>query len=80
MGSSVDNSLDTSADDNVDAGLEGADVLADSRATDAGVHDGAVHEVGESDHHLDDLLGELAGRGEHEGLALTESDVKLLED
>ena len=67
------------ADDNVDAGLELAHVLADVDTADGGVAlDAEV--VTEGDHDLLDLLGELTGGGEDKGLGLPEGGVQLLED
>ena len=79
-GAAVDHVVHASggADDDVDAGLEGADVVADGGAADARV-DGDGHVVAEGDDDLLDLLGELAGGGEDEGLALLEGDVELRE-
>jgi hypothetical protein len=60
----------------VDASLESADVVADGSTSDASV-DGDLHVVSEGDDDLLDLLGELTGGSEDEGLALTELGVKL---
>mmetsp|Transcript_3066 Transcript_3066/g.6192 ORF Transcript_3066/g.6192 Transcript_3066/m.6192 type:complete len:431 (+) Transcript_3066:97-1389(+) len=74
----VNHIIDTSGgtDDDVDAGLEGADVVADGCAADAGV-DSYGHVVAEGDYDLLDLLGELAGGGEDKGLAFLEGNVEL---
>ena len=59
--------------------LQHARVLADRGAADAGMAlDLKV--VSQGAHHLLDLLGELARRGEDEGLALEEGVVEVLED
>ena len=62
------------ADNDVNAGLEDALVLADAGPADAGV-DLDAEVVAEGPHDLLDLLGELSGRGEDEGLALEEGVV-----
>ena len=79
-GTTVDHVEDTAggADDDVDAALEDADVVTDGGTTDAGV-DLDLHVVAEGDDDLLDLLGQLTGRGQDEGLALTELGIKLAE-
>ena len=63
----------------MDAGLEDALVLADAGPADAGV-DLDAEVVTECPHDLLDLLGELSGWSEDEGLALDDGEVQLLED
>lgn len=68
-----------SADDDVNAGLEGTSVLADGGTTDAGVALD-VEVVTQGSHDLFDLLGKLSGGGENEGLALEDVVIEILED
>lgn len=77
----LDHVLDTArrTDNDVGAVLEGLHVLTNTGTTNAGVALN-VHEVANSDDDLLDLLRQLAGRGENEGLALLEARVDLLED
>jgi len=77
-GTPVDHVVDTSggSDNDVNAGLEGADVVTDGGSSNASV-DSDGHVVAEGNDDLLDLLGELAGGGEDEGLALLQGDVKL---
>ena len=67
------------SDDDVDAGLEDAGVLTDRGAANAGVALD-LQVVAEGAHDLLDLLGELAGGGEHQGLALGHVVVEVVED
>jgi len=78
QGATVDHVKDTagSSNNDVHASLEGADVVADSSSSNTGVH-GDVHVVAEGDDHLLDLLGQLTGGSEDEGLALTQLGVQL---
>lgn len=62
----------------MDSSLEGTNVITDGRSTDAGM-DLKVHVVAEGDDDLLDLLGELAGRREDEGLALAEFGIEFRE-
>ena len=73
--------MDTAGGTNDDLGavLEGLHVLTDAGATNAGVALN-VHEVADGDDDLLDLLGQLAGGGENEGLARLEVGVDLLQD
>ena len=66
-------------DDDLGAVLEGLHVLANAGTTNAGVALN-VHEVADGDDDLLDLLGQLAGGGEDEGLARLEVGVDLLQD
>lgn len=66
-------------DDDLGAVLEGLHVITDAGATDAGVALN-VHEVTDSDDDLLDLLGQLTGRSQDQGLALLQAGVDLLED
>lgn len=66
-------------DDDLGAVLEGLHVLTDTGATNAGMALN-VHEVADGDDDLLDLLGQLAGGGEDEGLALLDVGVDLLQD
>jgi len=77
----LDHVLDTAggADDHLRAVLQGLHVVADTGATDAGVALDA-HEVANSDHHLLNLLSELAGGSEDQGLAGLDVRIDLLED
>ncbi len=79
-GATVDHVVDTagSTNDNVDAFLQLADVIAHVGASDAGValH---LHEVTELDDHLLDLLRELAGGSEEECLTGAVLDVDALQ-
>jgi hypothetical protein len=76
----LDHVLDTSGgtDDDLGAVLEGLHVVTDGSTTNAGVARD-VHEVTDSDDDLLDLLGQLAGRGEDQGLAGLDGGVDLLE-
>lgn len=65
-------------DDDLGAVLEGLHVITDRGTTNAGVALN-VHEVTDGDNDLLDLLGQLTGGGEDEGLALLDSRVDLLE-
>jgi len=78
-GTTVDHVEDTTGgtDDDVGTSLEALHVIADVGTTNAGVALN-LHEVTESDDDLLDLLGQLAGRGEDEGLALRVGGVQLL--
>lgn len=77
----LDHVVDTtgSTDNDLRAVLESLHVVANAGTTNAGVALDA-HEVTDSDDDLLDLLGQLTGRGENEGLALLEVGVDLLED
>lgn len=66
-------------DDDLGAVLEGLHVITDAGATNAGVALN-VHEVTDGDDDLLDLLGQLAGGGEDEGLARLEVGVDLLKN
>ena len=66
-------------DDDLGAVLEGLHVLTDTGATNAGMALN-VHEVADGDDDLLDLLGQLAGGGEDESLALLDVGVDLLQD
>lgn len=65
-------------DDDLGAVLERLHVITDRGAANAGVALN-VHEVTDGDNDLLDLLGQLTGGGEDEGLALLDSRVDLLE-
>ena len=67
------------ADHDVDSVLQGADVLPHRGAADACV-DLHLHEVAQGAADLDDLLGELAGGGEDQRLALPQRGVQALQD
>lgn len=77
----LDHVVDTAGgtDDDLGAVLEGLHVITDAGATNAGVALN-VHEVTDSDDDLLDLLGQLTGRSENQGLALLQAGVDLLED
>lgn len=77
----LDHVLDTAggADDNLGTILEGLHVIADAGTTNAGVALD-VHEVTDGDDDLLDLLSQLTGRGEDEGLAGLQVGVDLLQD
>lgn len=77
----LDHVVDTAGgtDDNLGAVLEGLHVVTDAGAADAGVALN-VHEVTDSDDDLLDLLSQLTGRSENQGLALLQAGVDLLED
>lgn len=76
----LDHVLDTAgcADNDLGAVLEGLHVVTDGGAANAGVALD-VHEVTDGDNDLLDLLGQLAGGGEDEGLAGLDVGVDLLE-
>ncbi|EPE06346.1 hypothetical protein F503_02474 [Ophiostoma piceae UAMH 11346] len=76
----LDHVLDTAggADNDLGAVLEGLHVVTDAGATNAGVALD-VHEVADGDNDLLDLLGQLAGGGEDQGLALLDVGVDLLQ-
>lgn len=67
------------SDDDLDTLAEDADVIAHEGATDTRVRRD-VEEVAESAGDLLDLLGQLAGRGEDQSLALVLLQVDRLED
>ena len=73
--------MDTARGTNNDLGtlLEGLHVLANAGATDAGMALN-IHEVANGDDDLLDLLSQLAGRGQDEGLALLQVGIDLLQD
>ena len=77
----LDHVLDTagSTDHDLRTLLEGLHVITDAGTTNAGVALD-VHEITDGDNDLLDLLGQLAGGGEDQGLALLDVGVKLLED
>ena len=77
----LDHVLDTTRGTNDDLGtlLEGLHVVTDAGTTNAGMALN-VHEITDSHNDLLDLLGQLTGRGEDQGLALLDVGVKLLED
>ena len=77
-GTTVDHVVHTAggSNDDVDARLEVADVVADRGTSDAGV-DLEVQVVTERDDDLLNLLGELTGGSKDEGLALAKLRVKL---
>lgn len=77
----LDHVVDTAGgtDNDLRAVLEGLHVITDAGTTNAGVALN-VHEVADSDNDLLDLLGQLTGRGENQGLALLDSRVDLLEN
>ncbi|KAK3818299.1 MAG: hypothetical protein J3R72DRAFT_36670 [Linnemannia gamsii] len=79
-GTTVDHIEDTTggSDDDLGTGLEGLHVLTDVGTTNAGVALN-LHEVTEGNDDLLDLLGQLAGGGEDEGLALGVGKIQLLE-
>lgn len=81
QGAAVDHVVDSAwgTDNDVDALLELRDGVADGSTTDSG-EALDVHVITEGDQDLVDLLGELTGRSEDEGLDLLEVDVDLLED
>ena len=60
----------------MDTVVQLAHVLADRGAANAGVALGA-HVVAESHHHLLDLLGQLTGGGQNQGLAVPQLGVDL---
>ena len=67
------------ADDDVDALLEDLDLVADNGAADAGV-DLDADELADGLHDEGDLLGELAGGCDHEGLSVHGRGVHDLKD
>jgi hypothetical protein len=73
--------VDTAGGTNNDLGavLESLHVITDAGATNAGVALD-VHEVANGNDDLLDLLGQLTGGSEDEGLALLDVGVDLLED
>lgn len=77
----LDHVLNTAGrtDNDVGAVLEGFHVLTNAGTTNAGVALD-VHEVANSDDDLLDLLGQLAGGGEDESLALLQVGIDLLKD
>lgn len=66
------------ADNDLGAVLEGLHVITDAGAANAGVALN-VHEVTDSDDDLLDLLGQLTGGSENQGLALLQAGVDLLQ-
>jgi hypothetical protein len=77
----LDHVLDTAgrADNHLRALLESLHVIANTGSTNAGVALD-VHEVTDGDNDLLDLLRQLAGRGQDQGLALLDALVDLLEN
>merc|ERR1719398_52495 len=77
----ADHAVDTArgADHDVLASVQLPHVLSDRGAANAGVTLGA-HVVTQGHHHLLDLLGQLPGGGQEEGLALPQVGVDLLQD
>lgn len=77
----LDHVVDTagSTDDDLGAVLEGLHVITDAGAANAGVALN-VHEVTDGDDDLLDLLSQLTGGSEDQGLALLQAGVDLLED
>jgi hypothetical protein len=65
-------------DDDVHSSLEGANVVTHGGTSDAGV-DLEIHVVTEGDDDLLDLLSQLTGGGEDEGLTLTKFGVEFRE-
>lgn len=66
-------------DNHLGALAESLHIVSDAGTTNAGVALN-VHEVANGDNDLLNLLGQLTGGGENEGLALLEGGVDLLED
>lgn len=79
-GTTVDHVKDTTGgtDNNLGTVTEDLHVIADVGASDTGVASD-LHEVTEGDDNLLDLLGQLAGGGEDQGLALGVGEIQLLE-
>jgi len=77
-GPAVDHVVDATggSNDNVDASLEGTNVITDGGSSDAGVN-GNVHVIAEGEYDLLDLLGEFSRRGQDEGLAFLQLGVQL---
>ncbi len=76
QGAAVDHVVHTAggADHDVHTILKGADIVTDSSSTDTGVNLD-VHEVTQRLDDLHDLLGQLAGWGKHQSLAVLDVNI-----
>lgn len=81
QGTTLDHVVDTAGgtDNNLRTLTESVHVLTDTGTTDTGMAGDVLHEVTDGDDDLLDLLGQLTGRSDNQGLASLEVGVDLLE-